>query len=239
MKSRLQKDSWLFTSPVAHRGLWNEQFAENSLGAYQNAIDNNFPIEMDVQMTKDGVLCCFHDDNLKRVTGKDALINDLTYEEVKKLKLSGTDEGVPTFKEFLNLVGGKVPLVIEIKQQKVKRENIAQKVVEELKGYEGEFVVQSFDPFIVRDVAKANPNIIRGQLGGLTERGNLSYIKYIVVKRLLLNFLSKPDFVNYMLGAMPIKTKLPVIVWTIRSKEDEKKAKEYGVNYIFEHILPE
>ena len=239
MKGRLQKDSWLFTRPIAHRGLWNSEFGENTLSAYKNAVDNNYPIEMDVQMTKDGVLCCFHDDNLKRVTGTDALINDLTYNEIKHLKISGTNDGIPTFKEFLALVNGKVPLVIEIKQQKVKRDNIAEKVVEELAGYEGEFVVQSFDPFIVRDVRKANPNIIRGQLGGLTERGSLSYPTYLTVKYLLLNFISKPDFVNYMLQAMPVKTSLPTILWTIRTKDDEKKAKKFNKNYIFEGFIPE
>lgn len=239
MKKRLQKDSWLFTRPVAHRGLWNETLGENSMGAYKNAIDNGYPIEMDVQLTKDGVLCCFHDDNLIRVTGKDALINHLTYDEIKDLKISNSQETIPTFKEFLRLVDGKVPLVIEIKQQRVKNFNIAQMVVEELKDYKGEFVVQSFDPFIMRKVKKANPNIIRGQLGGLTERGDMGLVKYLVVKHLLLNFLSKPDFVNYMLDAMPVKTSRPIITWTIRSKEAEKRAKELGVNYIFEDIIPE
>lgn len=236
MKSRIKSDSWLLNTPVAHRGLWNSQFGENSVSAYQNAIDNGYPIEMDIQLSADGVLCCFHDDNLKRITGKDADINDLNYSEIKELKISNTSDHVITFEEFLNLVNGQVPLVIEIKRQRSKKYNIAQMVCDALKDYKGEFVVQSFDPFVMKEVRKANKNFLRGQLGGITQRGDLSWVKYVVVKNFLLNCFSKPDFINCALNAMPIKTKLPTIVWTIRTKEEEKKAKELGVNYIFEGI---
>jgi glycerophosphoryl diester phosphodiesterase len=101
MKSRINKNSWLLNTPIAHRGLHNETYGENSMGAFKNAIEKGCPIEMDIQLSKDGVLLCFHDDSFERVCGKKAFVNDLTYEEIKQLKILNTQEGVPTFEEFL------------------------------------------------------------------------------------------------------------------------------------------
>lgn len=238
MKSRIKKDNWLLTTPVAHRGLHNELYGENSMGAYKNAIANGYPIEMDVQLSKDGVALCFHDDSLERVCGKKAYINDLTHEEIKELKILNTQEGIPTFEEFLKEVNGQVPLMIEIKQQRSKEYDIAKKVVDALKDYKGEFVVQSFDPFIMQRVKKYAPHILRGQLGGVPERGNLSWIKYTVVKKLTFNFLSKPDYINYYLNHMPINKKTPTVCWTVRTKEDLTLARKLNVNFVFEGVNP-
>ena len=118
MKSRLKKDSWVLTKPVAHRGLHDQTAGENTFSAYKRAIDAGYPIEMDVQLTKDGVPVCFHDDSLKRVTGVDSLIWDKTYDEIKHLKINGGSDGIPTFEQFLKFVNGSVPLLIEIKKQR-------------------------------------------------------------------------------------------------------------------------
>lgn len=236
MKSRITKGHWLNEKPVAHRGLHNEIYGENSLSAYKHAIENGYPIEMDVQASKDGVLFCFHDDWLERVTGKKAYINDLTAEEIKQIKFIKTNDTIPTFEEFLTLVNGQVPLMIEIKQQRSKAYDIARLTVDALKDYKGEYVVQSFDPFIMQKVKKYAPHIIRGQLGGLGERGNMSFIKYLVVKHLILNFLSKPDYINYYLYCKRKKGKTPMVVWTVRTEADLKTAKERGVNFVFERV---
>ncbi len=238
MISRIKKDSWLLTTPVAHRGLHNELYGENSMGAYKNAIANGYPIEMDVQLSKDGVALCFHDDSLERVCGKKAYINDLTHEEIKELKILNTQEQIPTFEDFLKEVNGQVPLMIEIKQQRSKEYDIAKKVVDALKDYKGEFVVQSFDPFIMQRVKKYAPHILRGQLGGVPERGNLSWVKYTVVKKLTFNFLSKPDYINYYLNHMPINKKTPTVCWTVRTKEDLALARKLNVNFVFEGVNP-
>lgn len=238
MISRIKKDSWLLTTPIAHRGLHNEFYGENSMGAYKNAIANGYPIEMDVQLSKDGVAFCFHDDSLERVCAKNAYINDLTHEEIKELKILNTQEGIPTFEDFLKEVNGQVPLMIEIKQQRSKEFDIAKKVVDALKDYKGEFVVQSFDPFIMQRVKKYAPHILRGQLGGVPERGNLSWVKYTVVKKLTFNFLSKPDYINYYLNHMPINKKTPTVCWTVRTEEDLALARKLNVNFVFEGVNP-
>ena len=238
MKTRLANNSWVLTRPVAHRGLHNELYGENSMPAYQNAIKNGYPIEMDIQISKDGVLLCFHDDNLKRVTGKDALINDLTYEEIQKLDILGLGQKIPTFEEFLKLVNGQVPLMIELKRQKSKQYDIARLVVDALKDYKGEFVIQSFDPFVMLNVKKYAPNILRGQLGGVPEKGELPFVQYAVVKHMFFNFLVKPDYINYYLYHMPINKKIPTVCWTVRTPNDLQKAKDLKVNFVFESVNP-
>lgn len=238
MKSRVGGDSWIIRRPIAHRGLHGDGVGENTRSAYLAAIEKGYPIETDVQLTSDGVPVCFHDDSALRVAGKDADIRDMTLDEVRKLKICGTDDGVMTFKEFLELVDGKTPVLVEIKQQKTgAKSGIERKVVEILDGYKGEFAVQSFDPFVMRRVRKLRPDFLRGQLGGTT-RGNLPFLKYFVIRRLALNFLSKPDFINYYIGEFPIKTKLPVMRWTIDSEEKKNTAYAAGHNVVFEKIEP-
>ncbi|MBP5194075.1 MAG: glycerophosphodiester phosphodiesterase [Clostridia bacterium] len=238
MKSRLDKNSSVLNTPVAHRGLHNENYPENSMAAFKNAIDRGYPIEMDVHMSSDGKLVVFHDDNLSRMTGYNADIREVDYQTIQSLRLKNTDEVIPDFSDFLALVGGRVPLLIEVKQQKQK--GIEQKIIDELKEYNGEFVVQSFDPRIVINFKKLAPEIIRGQLACGYKQG-LGFAKEFVLKHTPLNFLSKPDFVNYDIGSLPTKRSryggLPLICWTVRTEEQKKKAESLGINYVFENVF--
>ena len=103
----------------AHRGLHdNETDApENSMNAFKKAIDAGYGIELDVQLTKDRIPVVFHDETLKRVCGVDGRVRDYTYEELQQFRLCRSDERIPLFSDFLKLVDGKVPLIIEIKIQ--------------------------------------------------------------------------------------------------------------------------
>ena len=87
--------SWLTNTPIAHRGLWGKDIVENSLTAYQKAIDNGYPIEIDLFLTADGHLVSFHDDNLKRMTGFDGLIYNQTISTIKSLRLNKTQQYIP------------------------------------------------------------------------------------------------------------------------------------------------
>lgn len=235
MKTRLSSDSWVLTRPIAHRGLWSDTVPENSLSAYALAVENNIPIEMDIQMSTAGDLFCFHDDNAKRMTGVDKDIRTMSTKEIEALVIGG--EKVPTFKELLTTVNGKVPILIEIKQQLNK--GVEQKTVDELKGYTGEYAIQSFDPTIMLRIKKLVPDVLRGQLGvGNTNKG----LKWKIVRNLSLNFLVKPDFVHYCVDNLPISDKvsngLPVICWTVNTPERLEKAKKYAKNFVFETIKP-
>ena len=154
---------WLFDRPIAHRGLHDEQYPENSMPAYEQAIAHNFNIEIDVHVSKDGEVVVFHDDNLKRVCGVDKLVKDCTVKELKSYPLANSEYVIPTFKEFLALVDGKVGILCEIKginpfDHRIVRETI--KVLDEV-GYKGNIANPSisarcFMPNVIRTTLAAN-----------------------------------------------------------------------------------
>lgn len=237
--SRIPKNYWLLNRPVAHRGLWGGEIIENSLTAYRNAVEKGYPIEIDLYVTKDGKLVSFHDSTLKRMTGADGYIYEKTLAELKQLQLLGTDERIPTFDEVLEIAENKVPLLIEIKDQPDK--TVVEKTVERLKSYKGEFALQSFNPLYIKKVKKLAPQFIRGILA-TQDAGKKSAITNYIVKKMPLNFLIKPDFISYDYKGIPKyakKTKkMPVISWTITSKEIETTVRPFIDNIIFEHYIP-
>ena len=102
----------------AHRGLWNEDRPENSLPAFQAAVEHGFGMELDVHITKDDHLVVFHDDTLTRICGDDRRVENLTLAELRQLQLNGTACRIPTLDEVLEIVQGKTPLLIEVKPDK-------------------------------------------------------------------------------------------------------------------------
>ena len=238
MKSRITSTSWLMNTPIAHRGLHGHGVPENSISAFRRAIENGYPIETDVQMTSDGKLFCFHDDSLKRMTGLDSDIRKTDSSTIELLRLRGSDEKIPTFEQFLKFVDGRVPLLIEVKKQKEK--GIEEKIADALADYDGEYAIQSFDPFVLKRFSQIMPEVLRGQLSDFLCKEKNPIVRF-VVKRMIFNFLSKPDFCNVNLKAaedsITIAKGLPTLVWTVRSEEDLCIADAYGVNFVFENIL--
>ena len=234
---RINSSHWLLTRPIAHRGLWNEDVPENSLLSYENAIKKGYPIEIDVHKSKDGVLFVFHDDNLKRMTGVDAFLHEKTYKELKSLTLNGSSEKIPTLSETLETINGKVPLLIEIKNQ--PDSSVVDDTVKILKEYKGEFALQSFNPTYIIRIKKLAPEFIRGVLGTVYT-GKINPIKRHVIKNLSLNFLAKPDFISYNIKNLPLKRKkkLPLLAWTIKDSDTELKARKLADNIIFEKFMP-
>lgn len=157
------KKMWLCTRPVAHRGLHTDDKPENSLAAFVNACEYGFPIETDVQAIDDGTVIVFHDDNISRMTSHDGYVSNLTSDKLNELRLAGTDEKIPTFEQLLETVNGKVPLLIEIKNEG-KVGFLEQKVIDMLSSYNGDFAVQSFNPYSMEYFKKNASGIIRGQL---------------------------------------------------------------------------
>lgn len=233
---------WLFNKPCAHRGLHNgKNIPENSLKAFFSAVEKGYPIELDVHLTKDKKLVVFHDDNLKRLTGLNADIRDKSFSELSALRLYGTDQQIPLFSDVLRLVNGKVPLLIEIKQQKQK--GIEETLLNELESYSGEYAFQSFDPFVLFNLKKLNKNAVFGLLAGLEDSSkDLPFYKKHVLKRMSFNLFLQPDFINYRLKSLPIRRltnkKTPLLCWTVRSYADLTKAEKCCVNFVFENVLP-
>lgn len=246
MQKRKKDFGWLLEGYFAHRGLFNEEFPENSMEAFENAMKHGYGIEIDVQFSKDKKLVVFHDDDLKRITGDSRNVCDVEFHELSKLNLSNTDKHMSLFEDVLKKINGKVPLIIEIKHGKNAKE-LASQTFKFLKNYKGKYAVQSFDPFILAWFAKNQPQVIRGQLSASPKNyvGFKGYEKFVLCN-LLLNFKSKPDFISYELDGLPhimVKfnrkiLKRPLLAWVIKNDNELKKAKLCSDGYIFDSFIP-
>ncbi|MDZ4217291.1 MAG: glycerophosphodiester phosphodiesterase family protein, partial [Candidatus Gracilibacteria bacterium] len=164
------------TTVTSHRGVTDEA-PENTLLAFQKAITERAQIlETDVRQTKDGVLVAFHDVNLKRMTGRNDAIADLTLEELQSIDL-GQSEQIPTIESILKLAKNKVELILEIKPQ-ADLEEITKKLVELIKQYSipEQVIIMTQDYPILQLVKVLNPSIRTSFLVGKV-LGDLSRIK--------------------------------------------------------------
>lgn len=236
--------SWLVETPIAHRGYHTKTAPENSMAAFANAIEKGYAIELDVQLLADNTVVVFHDESLARMTGNDGYIKYLNQEDLKQLKLKDSKQTIPTLKEVLDFVDGRVPLLIEIKN-KYKVGSLEQAVIDILKNYKGEFAVQSFNPFSLSYFKKHAPNILRGQLSGFLKKEKMSWIKKTLLKSMRFNKkTSEPHFIAYEASTLPNRyvnkfKKLPLLAWPVRSKEEYLKIVKYCDNVIFENFDPE
>lgn len=232
----MDKDlSFLNNKIIAHRGYHNikKSIPENSLKAFERAIENGFGIEIDLHLLKDGKIAVMHDDTTERLTGINKLIKDCTYEDIKDLKLGNTNEGIPLFEEVLDLVSGRVPLLIEYKYDN-KAGKLEEKSMELLKDYKGNFAVQSFNPASVKWFKDNYEKIPRGQLSSGYVDEKMCFIKKYILKNVLLFSYNKPDFISYAIKGLPtkridqLKEKGVFLTgWTVRTKEEYEFAKNY------------
>ena len=232
----------------AHRGLHGnvtgEGFAaENSLTAFRRAIEAGYGIEFDVQATKDGVAVVFHDATLTRICGVSGKVKDMTYAELAEFSLSGTEDKIPTLREVLELVSGKVPL-----KETGLDHTISEKTAELLRDYNGKFIIESFSPFAFGAIKREFP---KAQCGFIADK-HTDYEKtrtliFRLIQRSLLNVVSRPAFISLnkekpRLFPIPIIKKLfrtPTLAWTIKSEEEEAAAYKNGFSgIIFEGYLP-
>ena len=188
----------------AHRGFHGEEgIPENSMAAFKKAKGAGYGIELDVQLTKDGVMVVHHDYDLKRTCGVNKKITDLTYRELCRYRLMGTRERIPRFVEVLREVDGKVPLLVELKMETCNRK-LCKKVAKALDQYKGLYCMECFHPYALYWFKKNRPEVIRGQLSEqfLKEKEEGTFtrkIGYFIVKNLLTNFITKPDFYSLSL----------------------------------------
>lgn len=218
----------------AHRGVHNNiDIPENSIKAFKKALDNNFNIELDVQLTKDNVLVVFHDENLKRMTGIDKNIKDLNYQDIKNIKLLNTKETIPTFKEVLNVIDGKVLLDIEIKPYN-ETNVICKRLVKELNNYNSPFLVKSFSPSVVRWFKINKSEYIRGLL--IKDDFYNSLKGKLIIKWCKPNFLAiSKKYINKF-GIKKYLKEYSILIWTITNKEEITKYKGIANNYICNNI---
>lgn len=235
---------WIVSAPIAHRGYFNAEIPENSLPAFKLAVENKFNVELDIQLSKDDQIVVFHDNDLKRVCGLEKNVRELTYEELQKLSLKGTKYKIPLFSEVLEVINGQVGIVVELKSMKDKNERLIELAIPMLREYKGDFVVQSFDPFLVKPFIKMAPEFVRGQLVFDMKGSKMPKITRIAVSRLWTNIFSRPVYINTYLYHMPPKVKRwlkrgkPVISYTAKNPDEYVKCLKIYDNVIFEGFDP-
>lgn len=234
----------------AHRGYHDKPaIPENSMPAFRRAVERGWGAELDVHLIKDGTLVVFHDSDLKRCTGAEGKIEDLTFAELLQLRLEGTNEQIPTFNQVLDVFEGKTPLIIELKPANGNEAELAKAVCERLDRYQGDFCIESFNPNAIREVAKLRPDICRGQLAENFFKNSfgLNLGQQALGTNLSFNCVTQPDFVAYrfedrkqpanilcrkLWGVQPV-------YWTIRSREDLAVCELEGAIPIFEGFDPD
>ena len=194
-RKKLIRDS-LLTS-YAHRGLHGNGIPENSISAFEKAIENGFGIELDVQLSSDLEVFVFHDYSLARMTGVDKMLSDTDANELGSLLLYGTEEAIPTFKQVLKTVDGRVPLLIELKGESLDS-SLCEHVAKELNGYGGPFCIESFNPFLLRKMKQYLPDAVFGQLytNVCRDKKKLNFLNTLLTL-MAFNFVSRPDFIAY------------------------------------------
>ncbi|MEA4895548.1 MAG: glycerophosphodiester phosphodiesterase family protein [Oscillospiraceae bacterium] len=227
----------------AHRGLHNTDrtVPENSLPAFAAAAAKGYGVELDVHITKDGELAVIHDSDLKRVCGVEGVVEDMTWDEISRLRLCETEYGIPRLSEVLEVMGNQCPVIIELKRGGRNRE-LCEKTYALMKKNGGRYCVESFDPRIVRWFRHHAPEVLRGQLSSDPAEmvKDTSRLNAFMVGNLLTNFLARPNFIAYGLGRKPLIVKLGEkmgamkVAWVAKDSTYEKT----NDAVIFEHYMP-
>ncbi len=230
---------------IAHRGLHNAEkgIPENSIAAFTEAAARGIAIELDIHLTADERVVVFHDKDLKRICRAEGKISEMTLAELKNHRLCDTNERIPSLKEVLSVVGGRVPLLIELKAEPSTCKRLCAKAEEILREYKGEYFIESFYPGVLSWYRKNRKDICRGQLATVYKGKSLLIG---LVSTFVANFLARPDFVAYQnsgskklafrlqkrLGAFPVG-------WTFKSEESVNSHLKDFKAFIFEGFIPE
>jgi glycerophosphoryl diester phosphodiesterase len=236
---------WLTTRPIAHRGLHDGERPENTCAAFEAALARGYPIELDVHVLPDGEVVVFHDDDLMRAAGVARTLAQESRTSIRSYRVFGSEQTIPSLREVLALVNGRVPLLIEIKARDAPGA-LGPPILALLSAYRGPFALQSFNPWALAYFHRHAPEIVCGQLGGPLKDDNLKFAERLASEHLVTWLVSRAQFLNYDLRALPNRWvkgvarmfSLPLLAWTVRSEGDKRKAEALGVNYVFDHVRP-
>lgn len=234
--------SWLNDIKIAHRGLHDIEkgIPENTIPAFEKAIERNVAVELDIHILKDNTIIVFHDDSLKRACKIEKNIKDLTYKDIKNLKLFNTEYKIPTLTDALDFIDSRVPVILEVKTD-VKAKIICPPLIKILDKYKGKIAIKSFAPNMCIWFKKHAPAYIRGMLitDFKTEMKN-KYLKKLLISSLIVMPICKPDFLSVdksMLKTRKIRkvrNKKVILGWTFTSNFELLKYENYCDSYICE-----
>ncbi len=232
---------WIREVPLAHRGLHVPGVPENSLAAFDAACVAGVGIELDVRLTSDGVPVVAHDRSLLRTTGHDVLVDRVPASEVQGFRLETTDQQLPTLAQAFDVIAGRVPVMVEVKNEGIRAGRVEAAALAVLQAYDWPGCVASFNPLTVGWFLRNQPGLLRAQTGGSDDAVPA------VVRRALLRMLARgfgqPGFLSWNVERLddPFvldarERGIPVVAWTVRTREQLAKARAGADNWIFEGL---
>jgi glycerophosphoryl diester phosphodiesterase len=241
---------FLTARPIAHRGLHDREAGriENSAAAFAAAMTHHYAIECDVRLTGDGGAVVFHDERLDRLTGETGAVAARPASALTRIALAGSSDRILAFPELLELVAGRVLLVIELKSAGRRNRSLVAAALAGLAGYGGPFALMSFDSAILMGLAERAPAIVRGLVADRVIDPSWRALPF--ARRLSLRHLahleqSQPQFLSFEAAGLPSPASrlfhqagLPVLSWTVRSEAEARRARRYCDQITFEGFLP-
>ncbi|MGJ4997150.1 glycerophosphodiester phosphodiesterase [Bradyrhizobium sp. HKCCYLS3077] len=249
----MRAPDWLTARPVAHRGLHDASrgIIENMPAAARGAVAGNFAIECDIQLSADGEAMVHHDYELGRLTEGSGYLIEKTAAELKAVRFKQTDERMMTLKDLCDLIGGRVPLVVEVKSTFQGDRRLVRRMAEVLSAYSGPVVGMSFDPNQVLALRETLPSLTRGIVAQRTyqdgywakltreQRDSMLHLKH--------GMSTQPHFVAYWVEQLPAPAPwiarnvfgCPLLTWTVRTPAQRATAARYADQMIFEGFTPE
>jgi len=224
--------AWLKGRDYAHRGLHDDGAPENSLSAFSAAITRGLGIECDVQQSGDGQAIVFHDWELDRLTREHGPVAARVLAELTQIRIGEGSDHIPSLRDVLALVGGRVPLLVELKTRPDRRVSaLCLAVRRDLEGYRGDVAVMGFDPRVSAWFRSHAPRIVRGLV--VSEEGSRTLSGAVRRHRAL--WQARPDFLAYDVRDLPSgfaaaqrRRGLPVLAWTVRSAALRQRAAEHA-----------
>ena len=246
---------WLTSRPIAHRGLHDRSAGviENSADAARAAIDGGYAIECDVQDSADGEAFVFHDHDLERLTGRPGAFCAMPAAMLDTLSLrdARANANIPRLADFLALVAGRVPLVIEVKSRFDGNPALTRRCLDILRDYAGPVCVKSFDPQVLAWLRRDAPQILRGIVadgaGNGPPDGAGATPDACRARANLLHFdETRPDFVSWKAADLPHAAPflcrslraMPILTWTIRSPDQAAAVRAHADQIVFEGFTP-
>lgn len=234
---------FLTRTPFAHRGLHGGGIVENTRAAFEAAIAAGHGIETDVQASRDGLAMVCHDYELDRLAGRPGRLADFAASELEAMAITGCDETIPRLETILALVGGRVPLLIEVKARDRRVGEFCRAIAAALAGYAGAAAVMSFNPEVGRWFARHAPATARGLV--VTEQGEKGVAGRLTgsMQRSLSVLRARPDFLAYDIRDLPSafagalrRRGLPLLTWTVRTEEQRATAAAHADQIIYEAL---
>lgn len=244
--------SWLTERPIAHRGLHDSAAGrfENTISAAEAAIAGGFAIECDIQLSRDGEAVVFHDHDLDRLTQDSGPVRERDAASLGRLAIGGSQDRIPMLTAFLDHIADRTPLVVEVKSRHDGDERLARRFVEVMQGRRERVAAKSFDPAIVTLLRRIAPHIPRGIVAQSTygdrERETLGPDRVRSMTDLLHWDDTMPDFLSWRGADLPAAAPflgrrlggVPLMAWTIRTREEASRVAAFADQIVFEGFLP-